>query len=174
MAELSRTRLEPLRDALRVRGQRPSIMLAAGAGSAELYDAVQLVEEWGPFVEAMYIIMASDRRVMNVEREVLRGALAILSDDRVRTRHMEAMLDAATRNVGVEGLDSRFSRVVEQLRKNPAKAESAAVVGAAIAAADDRCPPEESAMLRRMMTELHIDPARAQELMQELEGLAKD
>ena len=173
MVALSRTRLEPLRDALRTRGQRPSIVLSSGPGAAELYDAVQLVEEWGPFVEAMYIIMASDRRVMNVEREVLRGALAVLSDEKVRTRHMEAMLDAATRNIGSEGVESRFTRVVEQLRHNPTKAESAAVVGAAIAAADDRFPPEESAMLQRMMRELRIDPARAQELLSELEGLAK-
>ena len=173
MVAISRTRLEPLRDALRKRGQRPSIILSGGAGSAELYDAVQLVEEWGPFVEAMYIIMAADRRVMNVEREVLRGALAILSDEKVRTRHMEAMLDAATRNVGTEGTEKRLAKVVEQLRRNPVRAESAAVVAAAIAAADDRLPPEESAMLERLMRELQIEPARAQEILAELEGIAK-
>jgi tellurite resistance protein len=172
VVELSRTRLEPLRDALRARGQRPSIILA-GAANAELYDAMQLVDEWGPFVEAMYIIMASDRRVMNVEREVLRGALAVLSDEKVRTRHMEAMLDSATRNIGAEGVESRFKAVMEKLRQNPARAESAAVVGAAIAAADDRFPPEESAMLQRMMRELGIETRRAQELLAELEGLAK-
>ncbi len=173
MVELSRTRLEPLRDALRARGQRPSIVLQGGAGTAELYDAMQLVEEWGPFVEAMYIIMASDRRVMNVEREVLRGALAVLSDEKVRTRHMEAMLDSATRNIGAMGVERRFTEVIEKLRQNPARAESAAVVGAAIAAADDRFPPEESEMLQRMMRELRIEPRRAQELLAELEGLAK-
>jgi tellurite resistance protein len=172
VVELSRTRLEPLRDALRARGQRPSIILA-GAANAELYDAMQLVDEWGPFVEAMYIIMASDRRVMNVEREVLRGALAVLSDEKVRTRHMEAMLDSATRNIGAMGVERRFTEVIEKLRQNPARAESAAVVGAAIAAADDRFPPEESEMLQRMMRELHIEPRRAQELLAELEGLAK-
>ena len=173
MVALSRTRLEPLRDALRKRGQRPSIILSGGAGSAELYDAMQLVEEWGPFVEAMYIVMASDRRVMNVEREVLRGALALLSDEKVRTRHMEAMLDAATRNIGAEGTERRLVKVIEQLRQNPTKAESAAVVAAAIAAADDRLPPEESDMLRRLMRDLQIDPTRAQEILAELEGLAK-
>ncbi len=174
MAVLSRTRLEPLRDALRARGRRPSIILTGGAASAELYDAVQLVEEWGPFVEAMYLVMASDRRVMNVEREVLRGALAVLSDEKVRTRHMEAMLDAATRKVAAEGTEKRLTKVMDLLAQSPAKAESAAVVGAAIAAADDRFPPEESEMLKRFMTGLKIDPARAQELLAELEGLAKE
>jgi tellurite resistance protein len=174
MVALSHARLEPLRDALRKRGQRPSIILSAGAGSAELYDAVQLVEEWGPFVEAMYLVMASDRRVMNVEREVLRGALAVLSDEKVRTRHMEAMLDAATRNVGAEGTEKRLVKVLATLRQNPARAETAAVVAAAIAAADDRFPPEESQMLERMMRDLNIDPKRAQELLDELAGLVKE
>src|SRR5438105_488534 len=99
MVPLTRDKLEPLRDRLRARGQRPSIALKVEATSAELIDALRMVEEWGPFVEAMYLMMAADRRVLNVEREVLRGALAVLSNESVRTRHMEAMLDAATRRV---------------------------------------------------------------------------
>jgi tellurite resistance protein len=119
-------------------------------------------------------VMASDRRVMNVEREVLRGALAVLSDEKGRTRHMEAMLDAATRNVGAEGTEKRLVKVLATLRQNPARAETAAVVAAAIAAADDRFPPEESQMLERMMRDLNIDPKRAQELLDELAGLVKE
>jgi tellurite resistance protein len=171
MVALLRSRLEPLRDALRARGQRPSILLPGGAASAELMDAMAIVEDWGPFVEVMYLVMAVDRRVLNVEREVLRGALAILSDERVRTRHMEAMLDAATRNVGAEGTEARFKKAVAAVRGDPARARSAAVVAAAVAAADDRLSPEENAMLVRLLRELGVGGDDGQALLAELQHL---
>lgn len=157
--------LEVLRDALRAHGRRPSIVISSPRTSAELIDAMQIVEQWGPFVEAMYLMMAADRRVLNVEREVLRGALAVLSGDAVRTRHMEAMLDAASRNVTAEGVDRRFQEVVESLREDSVRAESAVVVAAAIAVADARVVPEEHAMLERLCKELEIADARAQEIL---------
>jgi tellurite resistance protein len=172
MIALSRSKLEPLRDALRARGQRPSLVLGPNT-SVELLDAMELVNEWGSFVEAMYLMMAVDRRVMNVEREVLRGALAVLSNERVRTRHMEAMLDAATRNVGAEGTEARLAKVIAALHEHPVKAESAVVVAAAIAAADDRVVPEEHALLERFMRELEIEPQRAQEILAELGQLSE-
>ena len=170
MLSLTRTKLEPLREALRVRGQRPSIVMAGPHTSQDLIEAMHIVEEWGPFVEAMYIMMAVDRRVMNVEREVLRGALAVLSSETVRTRHMDAMLDAAARNIGAHGMEKRLAHVIEALRENPAKAESAVVVAAAIAAADDRVVPEEHALLERFMRELAIDPDRTTAILAELEA----
>ena len=136
--------------------------------SQELVDALRLVEEWGAFVEAMYLMMAADRRVMNVEREVLRGALLLLSEERVRTRHMEAMLDAAMRKVATEGPQKRLAAVIEALRENPAKAESAIVVAAAVAAADMRVVPEEHALLADLARGLGIDADRAEALLNDI------
>ena len=166
---LTRTDLEPLRDQLRARGQRPSMVVpAAPTTSQELIDALRLVEQWGPFCEAMYLMMAADRRVLNVEREVLRGALAVLSGETVRTRHMEAMLDAAMRKVAAEGTERRIAKVIEALRDDPPRAESAVVVAAAIAAADQRVVPEESALLVRLFEGLGIAPARAAEILADM------
>src|SRR5262245_16737827 len=133
MFELTRSKLEPFRDQLRARGQRPSIILPMSANAAELADAVALVESWGTFCEAMYLMMIADRRVLNVEREVLRGALSLLSGDSVRTRHMEAMLDAAMKRVAEEGEEKRLQKVMDVLRNDRTRAEMAVVVGAAIA-----------------------------------------
>jgi hypothetical protein len=168
MGAFSLTRLEPLRDALKARGQRNSIVMG---GSVELIEAMQFLDEWGPFVEAMYIMMVADRRMMNVERQVLRGALAVLSDEKVRTRHMEAMLDAAARNVVAEGVERRLQKVLAKLSQHPTKAESAALVAAAIAAADDKVVPEENELLKRMVRDLKIDDARANEILSEVERL---
>ncbi len=168
MLNLTRTKLDPLREALRVRGARPSMVVPATPNAQELVEALRLVEEWGAFVEAMYLMMAADRRVKNVEREVLRGALLLLSEERVRTRHMEAMLDAAMRKMMVEGPEKRLAAVIEALQGNPAKAESAVVVAAAIAAADLRVVPEEHAFLAELARGLGIDEARAEKLLGEM------
>ena len=172
MLNLTREKLDPLREALRVRGARPSMVvpgLATASATQELMDALRLVEEWGAFVEAMYLMMAADRRVMNVEREVLRGALLVLSGERVRTRHMEAMLDAAMRRVMAEGPEKRLAAVIAALKDYPARAESAVVVAAAVAAADGRIVPEESALLAELARGLGIDEARAEKILNEME-----
>ena len=88
MIDLAKSQLIVLREELQQRGQRPS-MVSPGA-SLDLVEAMHVVEEYGAMCEAMYLIMAADRRVLNVEREVMRGALDVLSDGRVRTAHMEA------------------------------------------------------------------------------------
>ncbi len=173
MPALSREVLESLRDRLRVRGQRPSILLPGPASTAELIDALAHVEEWGAFVEAMYLVMAADRRVLNVEREVLRGALAILSNERVRTRHMEAMLDAAARRHATEGEEARLNYAIEALRKHcRPRAETAVIVAAAVAAADHRIVPAEAAILLRLEQGLGIEAKSADAILADLERSA--
>ena len=143
-------------------------------GAQDLIEAASIVEEWGAFVEAMYLMMAVDHRVLNVEREVLRGALLVLSDDRVRTTHMEAMLDAAARKVGEEGADKRLAKVIEALREDRERAETTIVLAAAVAAADAKVVPEEHELLGKLCKGLDIDEARANEILDELdEDLAK-
>lgn len=173
MLKLTHDKLNPLREALRQRGARNSIVLPNVANAAELVDALRLVEEWGAFVEAMYLMMVADKRLKNVEREVLRGALLLLSNERVRTRHMEAMLDAAMRKVMVEGPEKRLAAVIEALQGDPAKAESAVVVAAAIAAADLKTVPEEQALFAELVRGLGIDEARAEKLLVEMADEAK-
>ena len=167
--KLTRERLEHLRDQLRSRGQRQSIVTGPKT-SADLIEAMQIVEEYGPICEAMYLMMSADQRVVNAEREVLKGALDVLSAGRIRTMHMEAMLDSAARKCAAEGRDVRLKKVIEQLRDDTARAEVSVVLAAAVAAADARIVPEESAMLDAMFKGLGIDAKRANELLENLDG----
>ncbi|MEO7094734.1 MAG: TerB family tellurite resistance protein [Polyangiales bacterium] len=167
---LTTSRLEQLRDKLRVRGQRPSMVAPGGRNSQDVIESAQIAEEWGAFCEAMYLMMAADRRVLNVEREVLRGALAVLSGDRVRTRHMESMLDLAARNIARDGAEKRTQKVIEALREDPARAESVVICAAAIAAADQQMDPAEQELLDRLVKGLNVSQARADEILKELEA----
>lgn len=166
---LTRARLEHLRDSLRQRGQRPSIVITGPRTSSELIEAMSIVEEFGPICEAMYLMMSADARVVNAEREVLKGALDVLSGGRVRTIHIEAMLDAASRRCANEGREARLAKVIDQLAGDTARAEATCVLAAAIAAADARIVPEESAVLEQMFKGLGIDQKRANELIESID-----
>lgn len=164
--QLSRNRLEQLRDKLQRRGQRPSMLIPVAR--PDLIEAMDILEQYGALCEALYLMMAADRRVLNVEREVMRGALDIVSNGRVRTAHMEAMIDAAARRAAEEGEERRLEKVIEALSGDPVRAETALVLAAGVAAADNRITPEEHRVLTRLATGLNIGEERANALLEEL------
>lgn len=159
-------KLAALRDRLQARGQRPSMVVPRGGLDA--VEAMAVVQEYGDMCDVMYLMMAADRRVKNVEREVMRGALDVLSGDRVRTAHMEAMIDASTRRVARHGEEQCLRRAIESLRQDPARAELMVVLAAAVAWADNLVTPEEHALFSKLVTGLEIGERRAQELLDEL------
>jgi tellurite resistance protein len=170
VVRLTEAALERLRDRLRNRGERPSLVLPPGTQNrADLMEAIQVVTEFGPLCEAMFLVMLADGRVKNVERDVLRGALRAISGNRVRSSHIESMLDAAARNVAEDGIKARLDDVISRLRETPTRAEIAYVLAAAVAAADDNIAPEEASILEQLADGLGIDEKRANELVNELQ-----
>src|SRR5207249_4814298 len=109
MPDIPTAKLLALRDELRRRGQRRPMVFPSAAPA--VVEAVSVAEEYGAVCEAMFLVMAVEKRMLNVQRELLRGALDVLSNGRVRTSHMEAMLDAASRRLVEDGLDRRCERV---------------------------------------------------------------
>jgi hypothetical protein len=166
MPHLPTSRLLELRDELRSRGQRRSTVFPSAAPN--VVEAVTVVEEYGALCEVMFLVMAVEKRMLNVQRELLRGALDILSNGRVRTSHMEAMLDAASRRLVEDGLEQRCQRVTEALRNDPVRAETALVLAGAIAAADGKITEAEQALLDRLVKELDVGPDRLSEILRGL------
>jgi len=171
MIWLSTSTVARLRDQLRTRGQRPSVVL--GDLSKLTPDAAELVAvtlEFGPLCEAMYLMMSADGKVSSDERDVLRGALRNLSEDSVRSTHIEAMLDQAAKNVAEQGREARMRAVVDQLHDDPARSEVAFVLAAAVAFADNAIADEENEVLNLFAEGLGIDDARANELLDSVEA----
>jgi len=164
--KLPSEKLNELRDRLRDRGQRPSMVVHVA--TADLAEVLEVVEEYGAMCEAMYLMMAADRRVLNVEREVMRGALAIISNERVRTSHMEAMIDASARRVAEHGEDWCVQRIIESVRGDQVRAETTVVLAAVVAAADQLVTPEEHALLKKLVVGLDIDESQAERLLDEM------
>lgn len=163
MIPLHRARLESLRNELQKRGDRPSLNLPSA--NLDLIEALEVVEEYSALCETMYLMMAADHRVLNVERMVLRGALDVLSNGRVRTAHMESMLDASAKRVAAIGEARCFEECLNRLREDPVRAEIAVVLAAAVAAADNFISPEERELYDKLTTGLGITAARADELL---------
>jgi len=168
MLWLSNSTVVRLRDQLRTRGQRPSVVLPSNV-APDVAETLGALAEYGPLCEAMYLMMSADGHVTNDEREVLKGALRNLSDDALRSNHIEALLDEATKNVAAEGRDARLREVIGSLHEDPARAEVAFVLAAAIAFADDAIADEENELLNALADGLGIDEERANELLDAVE-----
>jgi uncharacterized tellurite resistance protein B-like protein len=169
MIWLSNSTLQRLRDQLRERGERPSIAFT-GAVTAEAAEAMAIAAEYGALTEAMYLMMSADGQVTGDEREVLRGALRALSTDTVRSVHIETLLDAAAKKVADQGREARMASVVAQLKDDPARAEVAFVLAAAIAFADSAIADEENDTLNALADGLGIDEAKASTLLDGVEA----
>jgi tellurite resistance protein len=170
MIWLSNSTLARLRDQLQARGRRPSVAATDPNMSPEDVELLNLVAEYGPLCEAMYLMMSADGTVGGDEREVLKGALRNLSGDSIRTAHMELMLDTAGKNVKEQGRTARMDEVVDALKEDRARAEVAFVLAAAIAFADNAIADEENETLNSFAEGLGIDEARANQLLDEVEA----
>jgi tellurite resistance protein len=131
-------------------------------------EAVAMVEEYGALCEVMFLVMAVERRMSNVQRQLLRGALDMLSSGRVRTAHMESMLDAAAKRLARDGLEKRCQRVAEALQDDRIRAEMILVLATTLAAADSKISEAEQALLDRFAADLGVDPSRLSSVLDEL------
>lgn len=170
MIWLSNSTVARLRDQLQQRGQRPSLVAPDPNMSPDAVELMNILAEYGPLCEAMYLMMSADGRIGNEERDVLKGALRNLSGDTIRTAHMEAMLDAAGKNVADQGRAARMQEVVAQLHEDRARAEVAFVLAAAIAFADNAIADEENETLNDFAEGLGIEEGRANQLLDEVEA----
>jgi uncharacterized tellurite resistance protein B-like protein len=170
MIWLTSSTLERLRDQLRARGQRPSIVASEPGMSPDAVELMNIIAEYGPLCEAMYLMMSADGHVSQEERDVLRGALRNLSDDQIRSAHMESMLDQAGKVVAEQGREKRMHEVASALKEDPARGEVAFVLAAAIAFADGAIADEENETLNTMAELIGIDEKRANELLDEVEA----
>jgi tellurite resistance protein len=165
MIWLSNSTIIKLRDQLRDRGRRPSVAMEE-PGEA---DTKLMLAEFSPLCEAMYLMMSSDGDITGDEREVLKGAMRNLSEDRLRGNHIETMLEGAKTRASEQGRDRRLVDVAHSLKEDPAKAEVAFVLAAAIAFADNAIADEENELLNGLAENLGIDEDRANRLLDEVE-----
>jgi len=169
MLWLSTSTLSRLRDQLRERGQRPSIVTPPNS-TPEMVEAMNNATEYGPLCEAMYLMMSADSDVSEAEREVLKGALRNLSGDALRTAHIDALLADAIQKIADDGREKRMAEVVAALKGDAGRAEVAFVLAAAIAFADNAIADEENETLNTFAEGLGISDDRAEALLDSVDA----
>src|SRR5262245_31978799 len=127
-----------LRDALLESGRRPSTVLSsayealtrAGLLSAEEMAGLNRVE---PLAETMFLMMAVDGKVADVERDAVRGAIRGLTGNVLRTGTINVMLETYAERLAEQGRDQRLHEIAEDLADEPSEAEGAFALAAAVA-----------------------------------------
>lgn len=143
-------------------------MMPVATGSDDAYLDV-LERDIGPLCEAMFLMMNADGDVATSEREVLRGAVRNLSHDSVRTAQIDALLERAKTRIERDGMQKRLESVASELKDDPARAEVAFVLAAAIAFADNVIADQENETLNMLAELLEIADDRANSLLDQLD-----
>ena len=166
--------IERLRDALLQSGRRPSVVMSSayetltreGLLSPEEAHALNRVD---PLAEAMYLMMSADGSVAESERDAVRGAIRGLTDNLLRTGTINVMLENYEKRLAEQGRDARLQEIASEIAEEPSEAEGAFALAAAIALADDEVTEEENAFINQLAEWFGIDPARASEILDQLE-----
>jgi uncharacterized protein (DUF1778 family) len=174
MIKLRSSTISRLRDRLKETGARPSIVVSsaqdvlakAGMLPAEEQAAVRSID---PVVEMMFLMMAADGDIGDVERTVIRGAVRELSENYVRSTTLGVMLGGYEDLLAAEGQQARLEDIASRLQDDVAGAESAFVLAAAVAFADEVVADQENDLLNTFADAVGLTEERANELLNELE-----
>jgi uncharacterized tellurite resistance protein B-like protein len=118
--------------------------------------------------EAMFLMIAADGEVAEEEREVLRGAVRGLTDNAVRTVHIEKLVETCKERAK-EGTAARLAAIAPTLTEDPALVDAAFSLAAAIAFADQEIKDAENDLINDLAEALGIDGDRADQLLSQLE-----
>jgi tellurite resistance protein len=166
--------IERLRDALLESGRRQSVVVSSayetltreGLLSPEEVAALNRVD---PLAETMFLMMAADGTLSDVEQEAIRGGVRGLTDDVLRTGTIAVMIENYQRRLEAEGRDERLRQIAEAISEEPSEAESAFALAAAIALADDDVSEEENTFINQLAGWFGISPERSAAILDQLE-----
>jgi tellurite resistance protein len=173
MIELQAKTLQRIRDHLLEVGQPPSVHFMHMRSDDEPFagdpDGRARFEA---LFETMYLMIMADGEVADEEREVLRGAVRGLTNNAVRTAHIEKLF-ARMEELSQQGRAARLAAIAPILKEDPALTEAAFTLASAIAFADEEIKDEENELINQLAELLEIEPSRAEELLNQLESDAE-
>ena len=170
MLTLENSTIAKLRDRLRERGERPSLFAADLSALKQDDVSPDVLLRFDVICETMFLMAKADGTLDPAEADTLKGALRELSDNTVRSHHIQKMLEAAEQRLLADGLDARIQAVAQKLLQDEGSAEAAFVLAAAVAYADDAIADEENELLNKLADALGLDAAQADELLDDMLG----
>jgi uncharacterized tellurite resistance protein B-like protein len=117
----------------------------------------------------MFLMIASDLKIEEAERDAFRGAFRELTAGLLSTAFVEESAARFEAALKAEGQAKRLDAVAATLKTSVESSEAAFVLAAAVAFADDEIADSENEVLNDLAERLGIDEKRAGELLDELE-----
>lgn len=122
-----------------------------------------------PLAETMFLMMAADGTLAETERDAVRGAIRGLTDNLLRSGTINVMLEGYAARLSESGRDARLHEIAEEIAQNPAEAEGAFALAAAIALADDEVSDEENAFINQLAEWFGLSDERTAQILDQLE-----
>ncbi|MDB4976972.1 MAG: hypothetical protein JWN48_5313 [Myxococcaceae bacterium] len=176
--------LVELRDQLRLRGRRTSLVpaLESGAGPGDSApgappacaagplspDVLAVVQRVSPMCEVLYLLLIADGQQDPRELEVLRGAVRALTDGELRSAEIDNMLALYAARLEAQSREDRLEQVTAQLAFDRSDAEATFTLAAVMVIADEQPSEHERAQLAELRELLGIPTARAAMLLGEV------
>jgi uncharacterized tellurite resistance protein B-like protein len=166
--------IERLRDVLLQTGRRPSLVASSAYETLTREglltpEEVGTIHRVGPLAETMYLMMAADGTVAEVERDAVRGAIRGLTDNLLRSGTINVMLEGYEKRLAESSRDARLHEIADELAEDPHEAEGAFALAAAVALADDAVSDEENTFINQLAEWFGITAERASEILDQLE-----
>jgi tellurite resistance protein len=166
--------IERLRDALLQSGRRPSLVASSayetltrnGLLSNEEVVALNRVE---PLAETMFLMMAADGKLTDVERDAVRGGIRGLTNDVLHAGTIAVMLENYQKRLETDGRNERLREIADSIADQPSEAESAFALAAAVALADDDVAEEENAFINQLAGWFGITQERSSAILDQLD-----
>lgn len=170
MIQLNPKTLQRIRDHLLDLGAPPSThFLTAGADQDPFGGDPESQRRFEALFEAMFLMVVADGTVADEERDVLRGAMRTLTDNAIRTAHIEQLFEQCQGRLG-DGVPVRLKDIATVLKGDKALADAAFSLAAAIAFADKKIADEENELINDLADALDLDADHAEELLNQLES----
>ena len=119
-------------------------------------------------LEATFLMIAVDGRVMEEEEDAARSVLHELVSAHLGPGQIEELLAAFAERLDAEGLGARLEAVGRALREDRGLCEETFGLCAAVTAADGKEASEENEGLNELLDRLGLDDERADELLGEV------
>ncbi len=166
--------IERLRDALLLSGRRPSMVVSSAYETLTREglltpEEVGSINRVGPLAETMFLMMAADGKLAEVERDAVRGAIRGLTDNLLRSGTINVMLETYEKRLADSDRDARLHEIAEEIAEDPNEAEGAFALAAAIALADDEVSDEENTFINQLAEWFGISDERAAEILDQFE-----
>jgi tellurite resistance protein len=123
-----------------------------------------------PFAETMYLVMRADGDSARIEQDALAAAIDVLSDGQLSRLDIASMLVGFAASLEEQGAEGRVAHLGAHVGADRDDRETAFLLGAVVALADDHVDLRENRVLEWIRTYFGISDRRMAALLDSIDG----